>query len=326
MTERYIVGIDAGGTKTSCLALTATGRLLGASRGGPGNIHAIGVAMLAQNVAGLIALALAGTGWGGPPAVLCIGAAGAGGTKEKTELAAALQAAGVTQRLLIEDDGMIALVAGTLGEPGVCIVAGTGSLAVGLTREGRRARAGGWGYLLGDEGSGYAIGRDALAAILRAHDGRGEPTALAQPLMATLGLAAPEQLSTFMYGRDFGREKIARLAPQVAAAAAAGDRVAAEIMQRAGRELASLAATVHRRLALPANAPVIRSGGIFRLGRMISDPFLLAWRAYLPDMVGRDLTVDPALGAAILALRSLDIELERDALESISAHISSDGA
>src|SRR5581483_5378036 len=123
---------------------------------------------------------------------------------------------------------------------GVALVAGTGSMAFARAPDGRTARAGGWGYLLGDEGSGYALALAALRAVVRDADGRGPATRLTSRLLAHFGAVLAQDLVRLVYGGGVDRAALAAVAPYVLEAAAAGDEVAAEIMAGQAEELADL--------------------------------------------------------------------------------------
>src|SRR5439155_26556427 len=140
---------------------------------------------------------------------------------------------GFKARTLVVNDALVALVAGAGAGAGVVIVAGTGSIAYGHDGSGHAARAGGWGYLLGDEGSGFWIGRRALAAVVRQADGRGPVTQLTGLILDRMGITRPGDLIHETYYRDLKRQAIAALAPLVQQAHAAGDAVADHILQRA---------------------------------------------------------------------------------------------
>ena len=160
---------------------------------------------------------------------------------------------GFRSNTLIVNDALIALVAGAGAEPGVVVVSGTGSIAYGVSHHGVAARAGGWGPTLGDEGSGYWIGRRALAAVMRDADGRGPRTDLTPLVLRHFSLPKPEALVAEIYHQPQGRRAIASLGAVVDRARAEGDPVAIDIMTqrrrraRAGRGVGDHAARHARR-------------------------------------------------------------------------------
>lgn len=305
---QVVLGIDGGGTKTCCLVADAAGRILGQGMAGPSNYHAIGVEAAAGNVraAAEAALAAAGSGMAAVAAV-CAGLAGVGRPEDQQMMAQALSCF-APARLSVVSDGRVALAGALGGQPGVILIAGTGSIAFGLDSAGQTHRAGGWGWILGDEGSGVTIGRQALMAALAELDGTGPATALTGRVCAAWRLERPDQAIRQIYA-DLPRAKadFAALAPLVIAAEAAGDGVAREILTRAGHDLAALAAAVLRRLALPAGspAPVAITGGVGSASAVLR----AALREKLTDLAPQARLIDPveepAAGAVRLALELL---------------------
>jgi N-acetylglucosamine kinase-like BadF-type ATPase len=169
-----------------------------------------------------------------------------------------------TEHLLVTHDAAIALSGALAGAPGIITVAGTGSIAFGRNQAGKVARAGGWGYVFGDEGGGFDIARQALRAALRFEEGWGEPTALTGRLLAVTGAADMNDLLHRFYTTDFPRPRIAALAASVEEAAHAGDEVATRILHSAAEDLAIIANAVRRTLfgSLPADVAYV--GGVFR--------------------------------------------------------------
>ena len=186
---------------------------------------------------------------------------------------------------------------------GVVIVAGTGSIAYGRDGDGRAARSGGWGYVIGDEGGGFWIGRSALRAVVRQFDGRGPRTVLTEMVLESMGLESPTELVHAVYAGGLHRYAIASMAPVVQRAAAAGDAVAADIVSRAAIELAAAAASVITKLEMRGEVfPTLLAGGVFR-----GVPALVAQVAsklaeVAPRSDVRPLDVEPATGAVRLAL------------------------
>jgi N-acetylglucosamine kinase-like BadF-type ATPase len=170
-----------------------------------------------------------------------------------------------TDALEVTTDAVIALSGATGGGPGIITIAGTGSIACGRDAAGRFARAGGWGYIFGDEGGAFDIVRQALRAALRFEEGWGAETSLRAALLEACGALDANDLLHRFYTDDWPRSRVAKLAPLVDRAAAAGDPVAFELLDNAAGQLASLAAAVRRQLFQPAE-PVRLAyiGGVFR--------------------------------------------------------------
>lgn len=266
-------------------------------------IHRVGLAALGQAAAaaGEVVAVVAGLAGALRPAV------------QRAVADAARDWFPAARSVTVTHDARIALHAAAGGAPGVVLVAGTGSVAYGMDAEGREARAGGWGYLLGDEGSAYDLGRRGLAAVLRAHDGTGPPTALRDVLLARLQVQDAEAVLERVYpvpgeavvpARD-ARELLAALAGAVLATAQRGDPVAVRIVDEAAAGLAALVVAVGRRLRFSQPVPVYAFGGLIALEHGC---LLKAVRRHLADVgaPGRFLVrrprLPPVAGAVRMAL------------------------
>ncbi len=303
-----VLGFDAGGTKTVCLlARAADGTILGRGVGGPGNIHAAGAARVATALADAIGTAFAAAGLAPGSATIAaaaIGAAGAARADDRAAVEGLLREAVSAGRYAVTNDAAIALRAALPTGAGALLISGTGSIGYGRTADGREIRAGGWGYLLDDAGSAYAVGLAALTALLHAHDGRGPATALHAPLLEAWQLLAPEGIIARVYQQPPPREAIAALAPLVLAAGRAGDAVAAGIIAGAGAALGALAVATIRRLevAPDATVPLVTAGGFFHAGEaQLLPPLLRVVAAAGFRVAQRPATVEAAHGAIALA-------------------------
>lgn len=297
----HVLGIDAGGTKTVCLLADGQGRVLAEARGGGANLQSAGELEVEKVLYGVMEAALARHGV--RPDAICLGIAGVDRPADADAVRTIMKRIGLKSQTLVVNDALVALVAGAGDEAGVVLVAGTGSIAYGRTAAGQAARAGGWGYLLGDEGGGFWIGRAALSAVVRQFDGRGPGTELAGLVLAHLGLSNPTELIHAIYYRDVHRQAIAGLAGVVQRAADAGDAVAAQILAHAGAELASAAASVIGRLGMRGETfPTILAGGMFRGVPWLTRDVQARLSEVAPRSTVRVLEVEPAVGAVHLAL------------------------
>jgi N-acetylglucosamine kinase-like BadF-type ATPase len=261
------LGVDGGQSSVTAVIGDERGRVLGTGRAGP--CPEIG------NIAEAISRADGSTTFDGTFEAACFGLSGGGADRER-EIRDLVKA----NHYLITHDAWVALAGATARQPGVVTIAGTGSIAFGKNRGGRSARAGGWGYIFGDEGGAFDIVRQALRAALRYEEGWGEPTALRDYLLgkrtanALCGLAeetgAPDAATSAndllhrWYRAGSSRDQVAALAPLVDQAAAAGDRVANDILKNAAQQLAALAASVRGQLFPGEPALVSYWGGVFR--------------------------------------------------------------
>jgi N-acetylglucosamine kinase-like BadF-type ATPase len=204
---------------------------------------------------------------------------------------------------VVVNDALVALVAGAGEQAGVVVVAGTGSIAYGRDAGGRAARAGGWGYLLGDEGGGFWIGRAALSAVVRQFDQRGPATLLTDLVLKQMQLSTPAEVIHAIYDRGLQRHAIAGLAGVVQRATEAGDAVAGEILDRAASELAAAAASVVTRLGMRGDVfPTVLAGGIFMGIPSLASGLMTRLAEVAPRSDVRRLEVEPARGAVTLAL------------------------
>jgi N-acetylglucosamine kinase len=297
----HVLGIDAGGTKTVCLLADEEGRIVGEARGGGANLQSVGELEVEKVLHGVMDAVLARGDI--RPAAICLGIAGVDRPSDGETVRGIMRRIGSNTPTLVVNDALVALQAGAGDGPGVVLVAGTGSIAYGRNAASQAARAGGWGYLLGDEGGGFWIGRAALSAVVRQFDGRGPATRLTELILAHMGLTSPTELIHEIYYRDLHRHAIAGLAARVEDAADAGDAVAGHILSRAATELAAAAASVIARLGMRGETfPVVLAGGIFRgIPSLVADvEQRLSETA--PRALPRLLDVEPAVGAVRLAL------------------------
>jgi N-acetylglucosamine kinase-like BadF-type ATPase len=203
----------------------------------------------------------------------------------------------------ITHDAEIALIGATEGRPGIITIAGTGSMAFGRNVTGKTARAGGWGYIFGDEGSAFDIVRQALRAALQFEEGWGTETVLRERLIEAAGASDANDLLHRFYTEQFPRDRVAAYAPLVSNSALDGDQAATTILRMAGSRLASLARGVHESLFQRYEAvPVSYIGGVFR-----SDAVRNNFADDIKDAIGCDVTppvLSPVAGAVLEALRT----------------------
>lgn len=319
-----VLGIDGGGTKTVCVLVGRCGQVLGRGESGPSNYQVVGIKAAGNSIKNAILQAVIspsqfpkGTGKLDIEGI-CLGLAGVGrvedlqrGEELVKELQECVELKEVCslkiKRAVICNDCAIALVGG-VGEPlGIAVIAGTGAIAYGQNRRGETKRASGWGYILGDEGSGYDIAVRGLRAMVRSHDGRLGKTILTELILQHLGLKSIEDLVEVVYRRGWGVKEIAALAPIVDTAAANGDAVANMIINQAVEELVLSTQTVIAALFEPDESfEVVTIGGVWR--GCVRSRFEMALKSLAPAAQVIMPRSEPAYGAALLALRSLSEE------------------
>ena len=298
----HVLGIDAGGTKTVCQLADQDGTVIAEARGAGANLKAVGQFGVERVFRGLVDDVLAHRDV--HPDAICVGIAGADREDDADVVRDITRRLGHDVPTVVVNDALVALVAG-VGElaAGVVIVAGTGSIAYGRDGAGRAARAGGWGYLLGDEGGGFWIGRAALSAVVRQFDQRGPSTLLTDLVLAQMGLTSPSQVIEAVYDHGLPRHVIAGIADVVQEATASGDAVAGEILARASGELASAAASVVTRLGMRGEVfQTVLAGGIFRGIPSLAADVERRMAEVAPRSIVRRLEIEPAHGAVTLAL------------------------
>ncbi len=298
----HVLGIDAGGTKTVCLLADDTGRVVAEARRGGANLQAVGELEVEKVLHDVMEEALGDRAI--VPAAICLGIAGVDRPDDSAIVRAIMKRIGYKARVLIVNDALVALEAGAPGEPGVVVISGTGSICYGRNASGEAARSGGWGYVLGDEGSGYWIGRAALRAVLREADRRGPRTALTRLLLDHFGVTQAQGLIHAVYHGTLKPSAIGALAKSVQIAFSEGDDVASGILRGAAKELEASAISVARRLEIVGDPfAFVLSGGIFRAVPWLQQELELRLPAAAPRSVVRRLDLEPAIGAVAFALQ-----------------------
>ena len=297
----HVLGIDAGGTKTVCYLADGEARVLGEARGGGANLQAegeLGVEKVLHAV-----MAEATSAHTAEIDAICLGMAGFDRQGEGLVLRAIMKRIGARARVVLVNDALVALVAGVGEAPGVVIICGTGSIAYGRNPRDQAARAGGWGYILGDEGSGYWIGRRALRAVARGADGRGPGTALTARVLSHFGIGAPSELVAEIYDRQLRHHALAQVARLVQQARDEGDEVATQILEAAAHELVAAARSVVERLGMAGEAfDFVLAGGVFSGVPWLAEELVRR----LPGIAGlarvTRLQCEPAMGAVRIAI------------------------
>jgi N-acetylglucosamine kinase-like BadF-type ATPase len=317
-----LLGIDGGGTTTIAWLADATGSVLGRGRAGPSNAKAVGVEAARKALEKAIAGAFAEAERPSEPAeVACLGLAGFDRPEDRNLLETWAQSGGWGRRLILVNDGDLLLAAGTVEGWGIGLISGTGSIAVGRAPDGRAARAGGWGYVFGDEGSAYAVAVAALRWYARASDGREcgvlDSDPLAGRLQLALSIKTPPEMISAIYRPEVDRTRIAALAPVVVAAAEERSQAAGAILDTAAADLTAIASSVARKLNLPDSAglagiPLVLAGGFLLSSPALADAIVARLRLGGVALTSITPVPDPVFGALTLARRALDNAIETD--------------
>ena len=248
-----VIGLDIGGTKTRGVRFQS-GAVVADESAGSSNVQNVTRAEAALHLAELF-----GKIGGGTVAQVYAGAGGIDTDADAEALAALIAPHVPGARITVVHDSRLLLAAGG-ASTGVAVIGGTGSAAWGRNGLGEEARAGGWGYLLGDEGSGYWLGREAVRHSLRRMNQGLEPDELTTALLASCGVDDPNKLIALFHSPDTGRRYWAEKARLVVDAAAAGHTASQELVDQAGRDLAGLAEQTVRQLGI--DGPVILGSGL----------------------------------------------------------------
>ncbi|UNK19987.1 N-acetylglucosamine kinase [Paenibacillus sp. N3/727] len=214
------------------------------------------------------------------------------------------------KHLIVENDGYAALLGATDGDPGILAIAGTGSIIFGINDQGQTARAGGWGHRVGDEGSGYWIGKQAVMAILKAYDGRNEGTRLGKWVLPHFGMENEEDLFNWVYGPEYSVEKVSELSRAVGQAASDGDKEAHQILEVAAHELFIAVAAVIRHLSFQ-NKPftMILLGGVLQHEGYVRDMLMHKIKAHAPQVQWDKARKEPIYGVTAMGLSYLETKV-----------------
>lgn len=304
--QHVVLGLDGGGTKTDTVVACSGPAFLGHARSGPCNLAASSLKVCLRSAVDSAQVALKMADRSEQDVVsICAGVAGASYIRRSLRFKAGLRKAFPNAHVEIVPDYVVALYGALTCRPGVIVIAGTGSVAFGDDGAGHTSRAGAYGYLIDDSGSGYGVGRRALAAVMQAADGTGEQTSLTERVLWQLKLRNISEIVPAVYGNRVDRLAIASLA-EVTARCANDDNdiVAAALLVDAGTALAHLALPVLQTLfaAEKEPVPVARTGSLWNSGKFLEEKFTsqLA-RGSVPFHL-MDAAASPAIGAAHRAL------------------------
>lgn len=294
---KIAAGIDGGGTGTTLELRTTDGTFLERKRFGPFNVNSIGKERALERLAEIFAY----ISKRGECRAVCIGVAGITNPETRSVIEEAVDSSAIDGRLLLQGDQEIALYGACRGKSGAILIAGTGSICMGMDQEGRTCRAGGFGHLIDDEGSGYALGRDALSAVVRTFDGRNASTVLTDLIMEAWKVSGSEELIRQVYAAP-DKSRVASLAPLVEQAGRMGDAAARAVIEKGAAGLLELVLTVQRKLSWQHMALSLM-GGMLTADTLLRQRVLAGIKQQAPGVEIRLPLDDAAAGAAMLAVR-----------------------
>lgn len=301
---RYILGIDGGATKTLAAVLDLRERTLHLGHAGPSNEDAVGTRLAVKAILDATDQALAGAGIA--HAQLATAVVAVAGT----------DTASIDRHLhdtrsdhwIVVNDVVGAWATATGAQPGVGAISGTGSNVFGVGADGRTWRAGGWGHLLGDEGSGYWLGAQSIVAALHDRDGSGPPTALSDASLQFFRSPSVEALAASVYTTPMTKGEVAAFAVETSRLAHAGDVVARELFARAADLLGEQIRAVIASTGLTGDFPVGLIGSAFRAGEVFVAPLIHAIHAVAPDARVFQVEMAPVGGSLLLGLRACGLD------------------
>lgn len=303
MKEEFVLGIDGGGTAAGVMAAGMDGTPLGTWTFGALNINGQTYGQAADTVRsiakGLLDEGLPMSRCKG----VCIGAAGISNHDTARVFHKALEDCGMRGVIKLAGDQETALAAASETLWGVVLIAGTGSICYGRNQWGHSFRSGGFGHLIDDEGSAYAIGRDILKAVVKSTDGRGENTVLKELLYQRLSVSSAQQLVTWLYAPERTKKEIAALAVLAQEGEEAGDREAVRILKNAGKALLELADPVL--VSIPEADCIYLSGSVLIKNARIRREFSGGLQKMHPKAAPKLLEEPAALGAVRIIRKEL---------------------
>jgi glucosamine kinase len=297
---RYVLGVDGGATKTLAAVLDLEAGRIHIGHGGPSNQDAVGATAAVRALLEAADEAIAEAGIS--PNRLAAEVLAVAGTD--TEAIVRNVRAVRTEDWLVVNDVVAAWASATGTGPGVAVIAGTGSNVFGVGPEDKPWRAGGWGHLLGDEGSGYWFGIQSIKAALDDREASGPETALSERAPAFFGLETVEQLVSHVYSKPLTKGEISALAIETAKVAQAGDAVARELYVRGARELGRQIRAVIEQTGLRGSFPVGLIGGAFKAGAVFLEPLTAVIHEAVPEAHVARVVLQPVGGSLLLAARA----------------------
>ncbi len=323
---RVVIGVDGGGTNTRVALVAETGEVLGIGLAGPSNYDDVGVKVAQRNIGHAVQQAWQNARRKRRPAdAAFLGMAGVVSDQDRQTIRTIAEHLRLAPSDLIgvDHDIRIALAGGLAGQEGIALIVGTGSSCYGRTADGRSWRAGGWGHLLDDYGSGYYLGLQAMVAAVRAADGRGQPTALLPLILQELQLNDINALMRRLYYENMTRAEIAALGPKVLEVIAQGDAVAEAILQRGVEELVLMVETVAAQLGFLSRPFRLTYTGSIAQSPIFQRYFRQAIQQRLPHCEVMEPQLPPVLGAALLALEMAGVSITPDLIATMRRSLAS---
>ncbi|PSL41623.1 N-acetylglucosamine kinase-like BadF-type ATPase [Planomicrobium soli] len=320
----YVLGIDGGGTRTSGIVADEKGNIYmqaATGRSNPNTLSQRGFEQVMKDL--LLGLKQQNEEIYNQVAICFAGIAGVDESQRTSEVAELLRGYLPEETMLIvQNDAINALYSGTIGEAGIVQISGTGAITYGINEQQKEVRAGGWGFLFDEAGSGFAVGKAALRAVFKEYDQRGPATSLTGRLLEHFQVDKATEIISLVYGQEYARAVIAPLAPLVVEEAAASDHVAQDILVGACEEMLRSINTCHRQLFRPDHpTTIVLAGGVFSDWPLFSSIFKDLTKGELPNAVFRPTQIAPVAGAVVAGLKAQGITPEATFVRRINEQI-----
>jgi N-acetylglucosamine kinase-like BadF-type ATPase len=301
----YVIGIDGGGTKTVLKISDLDRNLIGTYEGGPCNLNSSSVENVEKMLKELIMSSVKDSMISIKDCRgICIGTAGAGREREKSIIQNIIQDTGYSERLIVTDDAVTALYGGCGKGEGIILISGTGSICFGINASGEKCRVGGWGHLIGDEGSAYDIAVRILNSVMKSYDGREGETVLKELVLKRLKLDKVEDLIEYVYRKGKIKNDIADLALILSEACSKGDRIAIKIEEEAAVDLFNHVKVVVEKLKLQdKETNLVTNGGVINKNSHIRSQFEGLVNKSFPNINVLRPQADAAWGAVLMMLQ-----------------------
>ena len=300
-----VLGIDGGGSKTTALLADISGNILGRGEAGASNFQTLTEDNVRRTLIETVEAAFADARLPcQPAAILGLGLSGVDRPEDHARVQRWVSEDHLANKALVGNDSNLLLWAGTLEGWGIAVISGTGSIVYGRKTDGKTARAGGWGYRFGDEGSGFAIGTAALRAVAKAADGRGPQTMLTTSILHHWNLQQPPDLISHIYS-GLPYPQIASLAKLVNHIAEQNDPVARSILMEAARELVEGIKAVYEKLDFQGNIPAALGGGVLSNSDLVKNEMLRLCAEEGIPLHPVEMVMQPVLGAVRMAIAAL---------------------
>lgn len=307
---KYLIGIDGGGTNSRLLASGLNGEVLGYCVGKSTNVESNSVECVMANLKEIVEQFLVESCCSLQDCQgVCLGTAGVDTEKSLLEVNEIVKQLHFPCRTLVVNDAEVALAAETKGKPGALLISGTGSIGYAINRTGETCRVGGYGYLLGDEGSAYWVSRKAIQYILHAFDQTGRKPEMFARVCDVLGIREIDQLVDFVYQSN--KAEVAKLALSVVQAFEDGDPIAERIMRSAAANLSTMAISLGRRLKMKDERfPLVFSGSMLTCTPWLMDEVTREVNCEFPLWTSAPLSRGAEWGAVYLAAKQNGIRME----------------